>query len=228
MHNIIRYTVLITSALILSACKLGGVVEGLEGTLIIQEQQSGETLELTESGPYQFKTEFDENHPYSVLIIQQPESNAKQCVIREGEGKYSKETQVNIHCQSVTMCTMEYAPVCALEGIPIQCITAPCDPLLVHKTYSNSCAANASGSEIVFEGICGDLEDKPEQIACTREYDPVCAIDTTPIVCLHHACQPERTYQTFSNACTAKSVRAEIVSNAECGDLENQTVPDAN
>lgn len=39
-----------------------------------------------------------------------------------------------------TMCTMEYAPVCA--RVAIQCVKAPCEP--IEQTFSNRCMMNAN------------------------------------------------------------------------------------
>ena len=227
MNKVIRYTVIVSAALMLSACKLGGMVEGLEGTLIVQEQESGEIIELNKSGPYAFESEFNDNDPYNVLILQQPEDSNNDCTVSKGKGDYTKDVRVNIHCQAPgSICTLQYDPVCALKSIPIQCVTTPCDPPRLYKTYGNSCQAKASGSEIAFKGECGTLEGKPEQepVACTMEYSPVCAIDTTPIICIKAPCLPLRHYQTFSNTCSAESVNAEVILNQECGKLENKPV----
>ncbi len=42
--------------------------------------------------------------------------------------------------EDLTMCTMEYAPVCA--SVAVQCIKAPCDP--VEQTFGNRCMMNAN------------------------------------------------------------------------------------
>lgn len=39
-----------------------------------------------------------------------------------------------------TVCTMEYAPVCA--SVAVQCIKAPCEP--VEQTFGNRCTMNAN------------------------------------------------------------------------------------
>lgn len=46
------------------------------------------------------------------------------------------------------ICTMEYAPVCAI--VQIQCITTPCYPIL--QTFSNSCMAQ--DNEIIYNWEC--------------------------------------------------------------------------
>lgn len=59
-----------------------------------------------------------------------------------------------------TMCTMEYAPVCA--SIQVQCIKAPCLP--IKQTFGNKCMMNANKlAKFLYTGEC--KEDKPTSIA---------------------------------------------------------------
>ncbi len=51
---------------------------------------------------------------------------------------------------SGVVCTMDYNPVCA--STPVQCITAPCDP--VKQTFPNSCVAKAAGAKSFTSGAC--------------------------------------------------------------------------
>ena len=216
----------LSSILLLTACKLSGLVTGLDGTLIIQEINSGEIVELNKSGAFSFHYDFNKGDDYSVSIIQQPEGATNNCELSDGEGAYSSSSKINIECQPLIICTAQYEPVCALESVPIQCVTTPCEPVLLYKTFGNACGANAEGSKIVFDGECGELEGKPEiDIAsCTEQYDPVCAIEVTPIVCLKAPCFPSRHYQTYSNTCYAKKAGSEVILKGKCELLENQTV----
>jgi len=50
-----------------------------------------------------------------------------------------------------TVCTMEYAPVCA--SVAVQCIKAPCNP--VEQTFGNRCTMNANKlATFLHEGEC--------------------------------------------------------------------------
>ena len=56
---------------------------------------------------------------------------------------------------AATVCTMEYAPVCAVYKPTINCLVAPCpavDPVV--QTYSNKCMMNAEGASYLYDGEC--------------------------------------------------------------------------
>lgn len=226
MIKVIKVASLLSIFLLLTACNLGGVVTGLDGTLTIEEENSGESLIINKSGAFTFNHSFENGDPYSVSITQQPSDTSLLCTISDGSGNYSRSAKVHISCEPQSFCTTQYEPVCALESTPIQCITTPCEPQVLHKTYNNACLSNLAGAEVVFQGVCGDKEGEPELPAtnCTEEYSPVCAIEITPIVCITTPCLPLRHYQSYSNTCYANHAGSEIILNEACGELENLAV----
>ncbi len=76
-----------------------------------------------------------------------------------------KETIQNTSKEKPTVCTMQYAPVCASKEV--QCVTTPCNP--VAQTYSNLCMMNVDEANYLFDGQCPDDVSIPE--TCTSWYD---------------------------------------------------------
>ncbi|MFZ2151103.1 MAG: DUF333 domain-containing protein [Candidatus Absconditicoccaceae bacterium] len=65
-----------------------------------------------------------------------------------------------------TICTMEYAPVCA--SVQVQCIKAPCPP--IEQTFGNKCQMNANSlAKFLYEGECGT--PKPDLSNCETYFD---------------------------------------------------------
>ena len=65
-----------------------------------------------------------------------------------------------------TVCTMEYAPVCA--KVHVQCIKAPCDPIL--QTFGNRCMMNANSlAEYLYDGECRSGSE--DLSTCVSYYD---------------------------------------------------------
>lgn len=120
-------------------------------------------------------------------------------------------------------CPKIYAPVCAAARTAEPCGTIPC-PKLVHKTFANSCVAEAAQAHIIDQGECakeaeGAVVTTELTGACPAVADPVCAKNLTPIVCVTEPC-PNYEYQTFGNACEAFLDLAEVAFNGVCGELE--------
>jgi hypothetical protein len=128
-------------------------------------------------------------------------------------------------------CDTVYEPVCSVELQNIQCITTPC-PIGVHKTFGNQCESDAAKARFLSKGECGELEgqpyydEKPDDdapIACTKEYNPVCAAETSTEPCTTLPC-PVMHHKTFGNPCMARAAKARIVQQGECGKLEDTPV----
>lgn len=88
-----------------------------------------------------------------------------------------------------SICTREYAPVCAERRGDRQ-------------TFGNSCVARSEGFRVVHPGECR-AEQRPWERACTREYRPVCA-------------ERRGDRQSFNNPCEAESNGYRIIRDGEC------------
>ncbi|MBT3721243.1 DUF333 domain-containing protein [archaeon] len=68
--------------------------------------------------------------------------------------------------KAAVACTLEYAPVCGEATIEVQCIKAPCDPIVQMKTYGNACGACASGEiDSYIPGECETDTSETVQVA---------------------------------------------------------------
>lgn len=156
---------------------------------------------------------------------------AEQDLVNQGSQQQIKQDDKPGDKDDGIACADIYAPVCSVELQNIQCITTPC-PIGVHKTFPNRCESDAAKALFLSEGECGELEgqpyyeDKPddgEPIACTKEYNPVCAAETSIEPCTTLPC-PVMHHKTFGNPCMARAAKARIVQEGECGKLEGTPV----
>ena len=135
------------------------------------------------------------------------------CVVESGT---TNRPPVRPH-PAPSACPYNYAPVCGQRNG-------------VQKTMPNACTANAQGYRIVANGECGSRPGhgwgnndgrpnqshrprpprppyvkpgKPSNIACTREFDPVCAISG-------------RDKRSFPNACEAQRAGFRPVRPGQC------------
>ena len=103
-------------------------------------------------------------------------------------------------------CTREYAPVCAVRGGD-------------RETFSNACEARNAGYRVIRDGQCRrgpggpggpgpgypppGPPPGPGGMACTMQYDPVCARRGPNV-------------RTFGNACEAGRSGYQVMSRGEC------------
>ncbi|MHC3940471.1 MULTISPECIES: Kazal-type serine protease inhibitor domain-containing protein [Paenochrobactrum] len=110
-----------------------------------------------------------------------------------------------------TACPYIYAPVCAQRNN-------------VRKTLPNQCVANAQGYRVISQGECGSRPNngwgnnqiqpnqphrprppqlkptKPSNMACTREFKPVCAIRGKDKRSFANACEAQRAGYRYAKA----------------------------
>ncbi|EAR83794.1 kazal-type proteinase inhibitor 1 (macronuclear) [Tetrahymena thermophila SB210] len=113
-------------------------------------------------------------------------------------------TAANIKCtekqKQSKICTMEYMPVCGVKIDPENQYSQ------TFATYGNKCGACSEGVEFYAEGECESYNKKaifchPDDhlnVACTREFSPVCGLFDSSINCFAAPCG-----QNYSNKCTA-------------------------
>ncbi|MEK9154383.1 MAG: PKD domain-containing protein [Patescibacteria group bacterium] len=98
-----------------------------------------------------FEHSYAQAGTYTVVII-----------VRDNTGATTKTTATVKAGEIPTICTMEYAPVC---GRPAGCANT-CPPgmyctmlcqMQEPKTYSNRCALNAAGAELLYSGACASV-----------------------------------------------------------------------
>lgn len=128
--------------------------------------------------------------------------------------------------QQEVICPNLWEPVCSAEVQYITCFTEPC-PIGVYKTFPNRCVSDNAPALFQQTGECGHLEGLPyyEEIACTEEYNPVCAARINPEACLIAPC-PVQQYRTYDNSCFARQASARRIRRGECGADEGQRIFD--
>jgi hypothetical protein len=112
------------------------------------------------------------------------------CVLAAPAGGAQEVAQAD---SSRRVCTQEYDPVCARRGTS-------------YRTFGNACEAQVAGYFVDSKGRCDfdrGGQERDEQVFCTREYDPVCAVG-------------RRGEKTFGNACEAQAAGYRIVHGGRC------------
>ena len=90
-------------ALLLASCKLdpsykvGGTVTGLTGTGLVLQNNGGDNLAISSSGPFTFSTALKKGKSYNVTVLTQP--SGQSCTVANGSGSVSRNvTDVRVDC----------------------------------------------------------------------------------------------------------------------------------
>lgn len=78
---------------------IGGSVSGLSGTGLVLQDNGGDNLAVTASGPFTFATKINSGSAYSVTVMTQPSNPAQTCTVANGTGTASADvTSVAVSC----------------------------------------------------------------------------------------------------------------------------------
>ena len=153
----LKRLILCTVLLGLSGCKLGGMAAGIEQPVVLRDTISGQTVTITEDGPFSFTQAYASGAQFDVEVA---EANQQLCTVSQGSGTFGKSpiTQLKLNCEPDTVaCTAQFDPVCAKATANIACITTPC-PDHAYQTFPNRCEANSANAQFSFNGSCEQLE----------------------------------------------------------------------
>lgn len=79
-------------------------------------------------------------------------------------------------------CTLDYSPVCGKVENQVQCIKAPCPPIVEEKTFGNGCGACSAGAISYISGECETESNtqlaNPASVYCVEEKGELDIIDT--------------------------------------------------
>ena len=82
---------------------IGGTVTGLSGTGLVLQDNGGDSLTVTASGPFTFKTAVTGTDVYAVTILTQPTGPSQTCVITGGTGTATANvTTVQVACSAAS------------------------------------------------------------------------------------------------------------------------------
>ena len=83
---------------------VGGNVTGLQGTGLILQNNGGDNLAVTATGPFTFKTAVARGGAYNVTVSTQPSGPTQICTVTGGSGTASANvTTVQVTCQTPTI-----------------------------------------------------------------------------------------------------------------------------
>src|ERR1700729_3228376 len=78
---------------------IGGTVTGLTGTGLVLQDNGGDNLTISKSGPFVFPTSVTSGGAYAVTVATQPTNPAQSCAVTGGTGTASANvTTVSVTC----------------------------------------------------------------------------------------------------------------------------------
>src|SRR6185437_2767687 len=75
---------------------VAGTISGLSGTGLVLQDNLGDNLSITASGPFAFATSVADGAPYAVTVLTQPSSPSQTCTITNGSGTIAAAGITNV------------------------------------------------------------------------------------------------------------------------------------
>ena len=116
---------------------IGGTVTGLTGTGLVLQDNGGDNLTITKSGPFVFPTGVASGGAYAVTVATQPTNPAQSCAVTGGSGTAS----ANVSSVSITCTT---AAANATVGVTVSGLTG--SGLVLQDNGGDSLTVTANGS----------------------------------------------------------------------------------
>jgi Galactose oxidase, central domain/Kelch motif len=96
---------------------IGGTVTGLSGTGLVLQDNGGDNLTITKSGPFVFPTSVAANGKYAATVLTQPTNPAQSCAVTGGSGTAAANvTSVSVTCTTAASNAQIGVTVTGLNG----------------------------------------------------------------------------------------------------------------
>jgi hypothetical protein len=116
---------------------IGGTVTGLSGTGLVLQDNGGDNLTITKSGPFVFPTGIATNGAFAVTVATQPTNPAQSCAVTGGSGTATANvTSVSVVCTTAASNATVGVTVSGLSG----------SGLVLQDNGGDSLAITANGS----------------------------------------------------------------------------------
>jgi len=92
---------------------IGGAVSGLLGTGLVLQDNGGDDLAVSASGPFAFATKLDTGSAYAVTVKQQPRTPSQTCTVAAGAGTAAAD----VTTVAVTCATNQYTVGGSVSGL---------------------------------------------------------------------------------------------------------------
>ena len=129
---------------------IGGTVTGLSGTGLVLQDNGGDNLTITASGPFVFPTSVTANGTYAVTVASQPTNPAQSCSVTGGSGTATANvTSVSVTCVTAATNATIGVTVSGLNGTGLVLQDNGGDSLTVNSNGSYNFKTTVNGAYAV-------------------------------------------------------------------------------